>query len=101
MNKYIATVLWQFEHSAQRKLTHSPYPHTKRTYGAKVQFAPTPDDSTPLTAKAKQQLQAITRVLLYYSRAVNNKLLVALSTIVTQTHTPIQLTATHVNRLLN
>ena len=85
----------------RKKPTHLPHPHTKPTYGAKVQFALTPDDSAPLTAEAKQQLQAITRALLYYGRAADNKLLDALSTIVTQTYTRTQQTATHINHLLN
>ena len=101
MNNYIATVLQRFQHPVKNKPTHSPHPHSPPSYGAKIQLAPAPDDSSPLNDETKQRMQAITGALLCYARAVDNKLLVALGTIATQTHAPTQRTAQLVDHLLN
>jgi hypothetical protein len=50
-------------------------------YIAKAQLTPTADTSEHLNVHQKHCIQDIVRLLLYYARAVDNKLLVALSTI--------------------
>ena len=59
------------------------YPHRCReiTYVSKVQQAPEEDSYPALDEVGVHRLQMIVGALLYYSRAVNNKLLVALSAI--------------------
>jgi hypothetical protein len=50
-------------------------------YGAKVQFAAPVDTSTPLTNAEKLKLQQVSGCLLYYARAVDPTMLMALSTL--------------------
>jgi hypothetical protein len=50
-------------------------------YGAKVQFATPADTSTPSTDAEKLKLQQVIGCLLYYARAVNPTMLIALSTL--------------------
>ena len=101
MDGYIEKVLQRFQHPTPTKPTNSPHPHAEPKYGISVQYAPEPDNSTPLSDADKKKLQAITGALLYYARAVDNKLLVALGSIATQTHAPTQRTAELVHQLLN
>ena len=53
-------------------------------YGTKAQLTPKADTSEPLDDHRKRQVQEIVGSLLYYARAVDNKLLVALSAIATR-----------------
>jgi hypothetical protein len=50
-------------------------------YGAKAQLTPDADTSKLLDEHRKRRIQEIVGLLLYYMRAVDNKLLVALSAI--------------------
>ena len=54
-----------------------------------------------MSLKETATIQAITGCLLCYARAVDNKLLVALGSITTQTHSPTQRTSLITNHLLN
>ena len=58
---------------------HSPYKHALIIYGAKLQYAAKDDDSSPLDADVIVCVQFIVSTLLFYSRDINNKLLVAIS----------------------
>ena len=51
------------------------------SYGAKAQLTPKANASERLDEHRKRCIQKIVGSLLYYARAVDNKLLVALSTI--------------------
>ena len=57
--------------------------------------------SHPLSPDETTTMQAITRCLLYYARAVDNKLLVALDSIDTQTYSPTQKILGTITHLLN
>ncbi len=57
----------------------SPYACLPISYGSKSQLTPESDTSTLLDNKRKLRIQKIVGSLLYYARAVDNKLLVALS----------------------
>jgi hypothetical protein len=50
-------------------------------YGAKVQFATPADTSTPFTDAEKLKLQQVIGCLLYYARAIDPTMLIALSTL--------------------
>ncbi len=54
---------------------------THIAFGQKTQLTPEEDTSAPLLAKRLLQVQKIIGSLLYYARAVDNKLLVALDAI--------------------
>ena len=59
----------------------SPHKHRPIDYGATQQFAQPTDTSKPLNEKGIKRIQVIVGALVYVGRAVNNKLLVALSAI--------------------
>ena len=53
-------------------------------YGAKEQLAPEDDTFSPLDSQGTKRVQGIVNAILYYARAVDNKLLVGLSAIRSQ-----------------
>jgi hypothetical protein len=75
-------LLLKFKHPHPVKSRLSPYKCLPITYGAKSHITPDPDSLELLNASRKCCMQEIVGSLLYYARAVDNKLPVALSTIV-------------------
>jgi hypothetical protein len=71
------------------------------TYSANAQYVETKDPSTPLDKEGQKYIQAITRTLLYYSRAADSTMLVALNAIATQQASPTQKTMERVKQLLD
>ena len=63
------------------KPQHSPHAWTAPTYGAATQWAIDADDSPPLQSTDLKTLQQILGTLLYYARAIDNTMLVAISTL--------------------
>lgn len=84
MEDYIRNLLLKFGHPYPSKPQHSPHRCRAINYGAKVQMSPEEDTSPALDPGGIKRIQAIIGALLYYARAVDNKLLVALSTLGTQ-----------------
>ncbi len=70
-------------------------------YSAKVQYVETKDLSIPLDKEGQKYIQAIIGTLLYYSRAVDSTMLVALNVIATQQASPMQMTMERVKQLLD
>ena len=81
MPSYIPDALQRFDHVAPKKPQHSPHAWTQPNYGAKQQMTASPDNSTPLAPKEVTKLQQIIGTLLYYARAVDSTMLVALGTL--------------------
>ena len=81
MPGYIDNLLLKFKHPRPTKPRLSPYACIPISYGAKTQLTPEVDTSALLDDKRKHRIQEIVGSLLYYARAVDNKLLVALSAI--------------------
>jgi hypothetical protein len=81
MPGYIETLLIKFKHPRPSKPRLSPYKCLPISYGAKSQLTPEADESELLDEHRKRRVQEIVGSLLYYARAVDNKLLVALSAI--------------------
>ena len=81
MPGYIEATLHRFQHPLPAKPQHSPHAWTAPTYGAATQWAIDADDSPPLQATDLTILQQILGTLLYYARAVDNTMLVAISTL--------------------
>ena len=79
MDNYIANLRVKYDHPDTRNPQHSPYKHAPIIYGTKVQYTAEDDDSPPLDADDILRVQSIVGALLFYGRAVDNKLLVALS----------------------
>jgi len=88
MPGYIAKALARFAHPTPKKPQHQPHPHTERTYGATIQYAKAQDTSPVLPATDKTFIQQVLGVLLYYSRAVDSTVLVAIGSIASAQATP-------------
>ncbi len=83
MPDYIKNLLIKFKHPLPTKPRCSPYKCLPIAYGAKAQLTSEADTSDLLDDHRKLCIQEIVSLLLYYARAMDNKLLVALSTIAT------------------
>jgi hypothetical protein len=81
MPDYIENLRTKFKHPRPTKPRRSPYKCLPMAYGAKAQLIPEANTSDLLDNHRKCRVQEIIGSLLYYTRAVDNKLLVALSAI--------------------
>ena len=81
MKGYIQELHVKYGHATPAKPQHTPHKHCKIIYGAKTQLSLEEDTSAKLDATGIKRVQGIVSSLLYYARAVDNKLLVALSAI--------------------
>jgi hypothetical protein len=81
MPGYVAKALQRFEIPTPTRPQHAPSPYTEPVYGHQVQLAPEPDQSEPLNPKEITRLQEIIGVFLYYGRAIENNMLVALGSL--------------------
>ena len=81
MDGYILDLRNKFQHMQPKKPQYSPHKHRPIDYGATQQLVKPTDTSPPLNEKLIKRIQGIVGALLYVGRAVNNKLLVALSEI--------------------
>ena len=78
-----------------------PHQHVPPSYGAKAQYTE-PEVHIPLLDKiGKTEVQAVTGTLLYYARAVNPTILVALNAIATEQANPTQQSMAKVKQLLD
>jgi hypothetical protein len=99
MPGYIAKALLRFQHPAPARPQHSPHAWQAPVYGAATQLTTPFDDSARLNAAGITRVQEIIGVLLYYARAVDNTLLVALGTLASAPKS--EDTATALVQLLN
>ena len=83
MPGYCSEALQQFRHDC-RKPQDQPHQHTVPTYGATIQYVKQPDKSPTLKNDNKTFIQQVTGTFLYYARAVDSTMLVALSAIASQ-----------------
>jgi len=82
MDGYIQDVHTRFGHPEPIKPQHSPHKHREIVHGAKAQLiADNIDDSPPLDAAGIKKVQGIVGSILYYARAVYNKMLCTVSAI--------------------
>ena len=101
MPGYIDKALARFNHEAPKKPQNQPHEHTIPTFGAKVQYAKEEDTTTPLSKDDKKYIQQVLGTLLYYGRAVDSTILVALSTIASAQATPTTDTMRKTKQLLD
>jgi hypothetical protein len=78
---YVEKALQQFQHTQPTRSQHAPHPWLKPQYGAKTQYTTAPDKAEPLPPDPVTRLQQIIGVFLYYARAVDSTMLVALGTL--------------------
>ena len=84
---YVQDALVRFKHEL-RKLTHQPHRHSLPTYGATIQYAKPDDTSAALGKEDKTFIQQVTGTFLFYARAVDPTMLVALSSIASEQSAP-------------
>ena len=100
MPSYIHNFLKQLQFSSTNR-EHAPHKYNIPAYGQKIQYAREADTSQPLTKEEKHKIQQIIGSLLYYGRAVDPTILVALGSIASQQNQPTETTAAAVTKLLN
>ena len=81
MKNYICNLLLKVGHTPPAKPQLLPHKHHKITYGAKEQHTHVARPSLKLDPKGVKRVQEIVGALLFYGRAVDNKLLVAINAI--------------------
>ena len=100
MPGYIKNMLHKYNHSPKRQ-QHAPHQYRAPVYGTRIQTATPEDDTEPVDAATKTRIQQIVGSLLYYARAVDPTMLVALNSLSSQQANPTQATVNHVNQLLD
>ena len=100
MANYISKLLFREGHKVPAEPQLSPHKHHKIVYDAKQQFSQAADNTAKLNDAGIKRVQRIVGALLYYVRAVDNKLLVALSAIGSQQAAATELTNVAVEQLL-
>jgi hypothetical protein len=101
MFKYVQQQLVQYAHPTPAKPQHCPYALNPITYGEDNQ-APTPQDNSHLlNAAGKKCIRQIVGSFLYYARAVNPTILMALLAITSQQSNPTEETNGHIHQFLD
>jgi hypothetical protein len=67
MPGYVEAALHKFQHTTPSKPQHAPHCWSQPTYGAKIHYAPNPDNNERLRPKAVTRLQQILGTFLYYA----------------------------------
>ena len=101
MDGYIQQLRQKYAHPNPNKPQLSPHAHRPIDYGENPQMATPEDTRKPLDTKGIKRVQGIVGSLKYVTRAVNNKLLVALSTIGTHKVTATANKNTTITQLLD
>ena len=101
MPGYVQKALTRFKHNPPSKPQHQPHPHLPIVYGAKTQTSQ-PEDTSPRLNKEKTKfVQEVTGVFLFYARAVDSTMLVALSAIAAEQGAPTENTLQKVHQFLD
>jgi hypothetical protein len=101
MPGYEAKALDHFQHQTLERPQHSPRAWQKPQYSAHPQMTPVHDDSTILPHPALTRIQEIIGTLLFYGRAIDSTMLVALGTIASKQTKGTQATDQAIKQLLN
>jgi hypothetical protein len=101
MPNYVSKALQRFEHEQPARPQHAPHPWTPPVYGAKTQYTPLADVSPVVPPAQRTRIMEIIGTLLFYARAIDNTMLVALNALASQQATPTQTTMDHIVHLLN
>ena len=85
---YIRKALTQFNHPTPKNRQDLSYPSAPTKYGAKIQYAQTPVDVPLLDEVGENFIQQVCGKVLFYGRAVDGTILIALSAIASQQSKP-------------
>jgi hypothetical protein len=80
MPRYIEKALRRFSHPPPSRPQHAPHAWRAPNFGGSVHYAVTTDTSLPLNAEGINLLQQIIGTLLFYARAIDNTMRVAIGT---------------------
>ncbi len=101
MPGYIKMKLQEYKHIMPKKIQTCPYSPEPKKFGTEAQ-APLPHNSTPkLDAKGIKRVQKIVGSILYYARAVNMTVLMALSSITVEQMKAMEKTMARCTQLLD
>ena len=101
MPRYVAKILQRFKHKKPSRPQHSPYKAPPKKYGKDAQD-PIPDDKSPkVDAKRIKRIQQVIGGVLYYARAVDSTVLVALSAIASEQTRATEQTELRIKQLLD
>ena len=101
INGYIKNLLNRLNHPLPTRPVHSPHEWLAPVYGKNRQYAKDPDSSPLLDTDDTTFVQSTVGSLLYYGRAVEHPILVALNEISTQQTHPTQKVMKKVKQLLD
>jgi hypothetical protein len=101
MPDYIPDALKRFKRERPNKLQLQPHPHVKPNYGAKIQYAKAEGDEELVGKDEKLYIQQVCGTFLYYARAIDGTMLVALSAIASEQAAPTTATLEKVDQFLD
>ena len=101
MPDYIPDALKRFKRERPNKRQPQPHPHIPPNYGAKQQFAKEESTEPPLGKEEQKYIQQVIGTFLYYARAVDSTMLVALSAIAAEQSKPTKTTMDKVDQFLD
>ena len=101
MSKYVGKQLLRYNHPHPEKPQHCPYSPNPIKYGKDNQETVPCDTSPKLDEKGKKRIQQIIGSFLYYARAVDPTILMALSAIASQQSAPTEQTRNRVHQFLD
>jgi hypothetical protein len=101
MPGYVKKSLDHFQHNAQTRPQHSPRAWQRPQYSKQPQMTPDLDDSAILPLSELTRIQEMFGTFLFYGRAIDSTMLVALGTIASKQSKGTHATAQAVTQLLN
>jgi hypothetical protein len=101
MPGYVTKALDRFQHNAFGRAQHFPHAWTKPQYGYHLQLTPAPDATDLIPPSTLTRIQEIVGTLLFYCRAIDSTMLVALGTIASQQSKDTHAMAHALTQLLN
>ena len=101
MPDYVTKALKKFQHPPPASPQYAPHAWNPPKYGQRVQYALTPDSSPPLDKRQKLYVQSVVGAFLYFARAIDSTLLVALNDIAAHQARPTQFILSKCKQLLD
>ena len=99
MPNYVKHALHKFQHSPPTRKQQALHPWIPKVYGKQNQLVQEPTPPSPLSKHITTGIQQIVGIFLYYARAIDDTILVALNSISTIQSKPTQDTLLKVNHL--
>lgn len=101
MPGFVDKILAKAQHAPPKKPNHSPHHWNRPTFGKNLQLTPAHDSSPKLDKAKTTRYQMILGSLLFYARAVDPTILVALGTLASSQASPTEESERHLHFLLD